>query len=195
MNAGTPRRCAWAERGSAAEREYHDREWGVPCRDDGKLFEFLVLESAQAGLSWRTILHKRAAYRRAFAGFDPARVARFDAARIERLLADPGIVRNRAKIEAAVHNARCFLEVQARYGRFADFLWAYVDGRPQVNRHRRADEVPATTPLAERLSRDLKRLGFRFVGPVVCYAYLQAMGLVNDHTLDCFRHAELARSR
>lgn len=174
--------------------EYHDREWGVPVRDDRELFEFLVLESAQAGLSWYTVLRKREAYRRAFAAFDPDAVARYTEADIERLLGDAGLIRNRAKLEAAVNNARRFLEVQAAHGSFARFLWGFVDGRPIVNHWREPAEVPATTPLSDRLARELKRLGFSFLGSTVLYAHLQATGLVNDHLVGCFRHAEIRDS-
>lgn len=172
--------------------EYHDREWGVPVRDDATQFEFLVLESAQAGLSWYTILRKRAAYRAAFAGFDPVRVARFTPARVEKLMGDAGIVRNRAKIEATISNARQFLAVQREYGNFCDYLWGYVDGRPIVNHWRESREVPATTALSDTIAKDLKRRGFKFLGSTVVYAHLQATGLVNDHLVGCFRHAPLA---
>lgn len=172
--------------------DYHDREWGVPVREDRTLFEFLILEGAQAGLSWATILRKREAYRAAFAGFDPERVARFDEARIAELLADSGIVRNRRKIEAAVGNARAFLAVQEEWGSFAEYIWSFVDGRPIQNRRRKLGEIPATTPLAERISKDLRARGFRFVGPTITYATMQATGIVNDHLLSCFRHPEVA---
>lgn len=185
------RRCAWTR--EPLEVEYHDREWGVPARDDRRLFEFLLLEGAQAGLSWSTILRKREAYRRAFAGFDPRRVARFGSRDMRRLLADPGIVRNRAKLHAAVANARAFLAVQAEHGSFAAYLWAFVEGRPLQGRRRFLRDVPAETPLSRALSADLRRRGFSFVGPTICYAYMQAVGLVNDHTRDCFRHAAVAR--
>ncbi len=173
--------------------EYHDREWGVPARDDRTQFEFLVLESAQAGLSWYTILRKRDAYRAAFAEFDPARVARFTPARVERLMANEGIVRNRAKIEATVNNAKCFLAVQREHGSFSDWLWGFVDGRPVVNRWREPREVPATTLLSDTVAKALKQRGFKFLGSTVVYAHLQATGLVNDHLVGCFRHASLAR--
>ena len=175
--------------------EYHDREWGVPARDERTQFEFLVLESAQAGLSWYTVLRKRDGYRRAFAEFDPGQVARYSQADVERLLGDPGLIRNRAKIEAAVNNAQRFLEVQAAYGSFCDFLWGFVDGKPIVNQWREPAEVPATTALSDRLARELKQLGFRFLGSTVLYAHLQATGLVNDHLVGCFRHGEVAGSR
>ncbi|MGP0030391.1 MAG: DNA-3-methyladenine glycosylase I [Acidimicrobiales bacterium] len=185
---GRPR-CAWAT--GPWNIPYHDAEWGVPVHDDRTHFEFLVLEGAQAGLSWLTVLKKRDAYRRAFAGFDPGRVARFTPARVERLLSDPGIIRNRAKVESTVRNARAFLAVQEEFGSFDDYLWRFVDGRPTVNRWRRLAQVPATTPLSEAVSADLRRRDFRFVGPTVCYSHLQAAGLVNDHLVGCFRYAEL----
>ena len=186
-----PRRCQWAR--EPLDVEYHDREWGVPVRDDRVLFEFLILEGAQAGLSWSTILRKREAYRRAFAAFDPRRVARFGPREARRLLGDAGIVRNRAKIEAAIGNAQAFLAVQAEHGSFADYLWRFVGGRPLQNRWRLPRAVPAETEISRALSEDLRRRGFRFVGPTICYAFMQAVGLVNDHTLDCFRHRPVAR--
>lgn len=184
-------RCPWSEGVSPAYLEYHDSEWGVPVRDDRRQFEFLVLEGAQAGLSWATILHRREGYRRAFAGFDPARVARFTAARQARLLLDPGIIRNRLKIAAAVGNARAFLAVQEEFGSFSDYIWRFVDGRPVQNRWRHPREVPATSAVSDALSRDLKARGFRFVGSTIMYAHLQATGLVNDHLVGCFRHRPL----
>ena len=174
---------------------YHDREWGVPVHDDRTLFEFLVLEGAQAGLSWRTILERREGYRRAFAGFEPRVVAGFDEGDVERLLADPGIVRNRAKVAAAIGNARRFLEVQAEHGTFDRYLWGLAGGRPRQNAFRAPAELPATTPEAEALSRDLRRRGFRFVGPTIVYATMQAVGLVNDHLQSCFRWRELGGGR
>lgn len=179
-------RCAWCGH-DPDYVAYHDREWGVPSTDDRHLFEMLVLEGAQAGLSWLTILKKRAAYRAAFAGFDPARVATFGRDDVERLLGDAGIVRNRAKIEAAIGNARAFRELQARHGRFADWLWGFVDGRPRVNRPRRVGDIPTETPASRALSKALRAAGCRFVGPTICYAYMQAVGLVDDHVADCFR--------
>lgn len=170
---------------------YHDEEWGVPVHDDRLLFEFLVLEGAQAGLSWSTILRKREAYRRAFAGFDPSKVARFDEKRIERLLQDPGIVRNRLKVQAAVTNARAMLEVQREFGSFDAYIWQFVGGKPRRNRWRTLAEIPAQTPEATAMSTDLKRRGFRFVGPTICYAFMQAVGMVNDHLVSCFRYREL----
>jgi DNA-3-methyladenine glycosylase I len=166
---------------------YHDEEWGVPVRDDGVLFEFLILEGAQAGLSWSTILKKRGGYRRAFAGFDAARVARFSPARVERLLADAAIVRHRAKIESTVGNARAFLAVQREHGSFAAYAWGFVGGQPRQNAWRSFGDVPAQTEESKALSRDLLTRGFRFVGPTICYAFMQAVGMVNDHTVDCFR--------
>lgn len=184
-----PPRCPWAV--SQLSIPYHDREWGVPTHDDGRLFEFLVLEGAQAGLSWETILRKREAYRAAFDGFDPAVVARYGRDRVQRLLRDPGIVRNRLKVESAVSNALAFLRVREEFGSFDAFVWRFVDGRPRVNRWRSPEGVPAATPESEVLSRELKRRGFRFVGPTICYAFMQATGLVNDHLTGCFRWREL----
>jgi DNA-3-methyladenine glycosylase I len=183
-------RCEWSV-GDPLLREYHDREWGVPEHDDRALFELLTLEGAQAGLSWLTILRKREGYRRAFAGFDPSAVARLGALDVERLLADPGIVRNRLKVESTVDNAARVLELQAEHGSFDTYLWGFVDGSPVVNRFRRLDELPAETELSRTVSRELRGRGFRFVGPTVCYAFLQAAGLVNDHVVGCFRHAEV----
>jgi DNA-3-methyladenine glycosylase I len=185
------RRCRWAGT-DALMIAYHDKEWGVPARSDRRLFEFLVLEGAQAGLSWSTILKKRKNYRRAFDGFDPAKVARFTARRRARLLQDSGIVRNRAKIAAAVQNARGVLDLQKESGRFSRYIWSFVNGQPIVNRRRSLTKVPAWTPESAALSRDLVRRGFRFVGPTICYAFMQAVGMVNDHQVDCFRHRELA---
>jgi len=172
---------------------YHDEEWGVPSHDDRRLFELLTLEGAQAGLSWNTILNKRQGYREAFAGFDPHTVAQFGSGEIERLLADPGIVRNRLKIESAVSNAGRVLEVQEAFGSFDSYLWRFVNGEPIVGRRSANAELPAETDDSRALSKDLKRRGFRFVGPTVCYAFMQAVGLVDDHTVDCFRFRELAR--
>jgi DNA-3-methyladenine glycosylase I len=184
------KRCAWAR--SPAMVAYHDREWGVPVHDDRVLFEFITLEGAQAGLSWETILAKRDAYRRAFAGFDPAKVARFTAARRARLMQDAGIVRNRLKIESTVTNAAAFLRVQRECGSFDRFLWDFAGGAPFLNRPRSPRQVPARTALSDALGKELKRRGFRFVGTTICYAFLQAVGVVNDHTVDCFRspHAD-----
>ncbi|MDH3320192.1 MAG: DNA-3-methyladenine glycosylase I [Betaproteobacteria bacterium] len=183
------KRCAWAKNPLAVA--YHDREWGVPVRDDRRLFEFLILEGAQAGLAWDTILKKRAAYRKAYLGFDPAKVARFDAKKKRALLADAGIVRNRLKIGASVTNARAFLVVQEEYGSFGRYVWGFVGGKPLVARRRSRREVPARTELSDALSKDLKKRGFRFVGSTIVYAFMQATGMVNDHTLDCFRWKEL----
>lgn len=183
--------CPWCGQ-DPLYRQYHDTEWGVPVHADRTLFEFLILEGAQAGLSWLTVLRKRAHYRRLFADFDAERVARFDAARIEALLQDPGIIRNRLKVQAAVSNAQAFLAVQEAFGSFDRYIWDFVDGRPIVNHFERPDQVPAVTPLAETLSRDLKQRGFRFVGPTIVYAHMQATGMVNDHLVDCPRHAGCA---
>ncbi|MCB1916241.1 MAG: DNA-3-methyladenine glycosylase I [Rhodocyclaceae bacterium] len=184
-------RCGWCGDDPRYVR-YHDEEWGVPVHDERKLFEFLVLEGAQAGLSWITILRKREGYRRAFADFDPAAVAAFSEADAQALLADTGIVRNRAKIQATIGNARAFLELQARYGSFDRFVWDFVDGHPRVNHWRSLAEVPATTAESDALSKALKAAGFKFVGSTICYAHMQATGMVNDHLVSCFRHAELA---
>nr|WP_202966537.1 DNA-3-methyladenine glycosylase I [Isoalcanivorax pacificus] len=173
-------------------RRYHDEEWGVPVHDDQVLFEYLTLEGAQAGLSWITVLRKRERYREVFAGFDPVKVARFTPAKQEKLLQDPGIVRNRLKVESTVSNAKAFLAVQKEFGSFDRYLWGFVDGKPVVNRPRGRGDVPAVTPLAERISKDLKKRGFRFVGPTIIYAYLQAVGVVNDHMIQCPRHAACA---
>jgi DNA-3-methyladenine glycosylase I len=170
---------------------YHDREWGVPVHDDRKLFEFLILEGAQAGLSWSTVLNKRERYRQVFAAFDPAEVARFRPARLERLLVDPGIIRNRLKVQSAVRNAKAALVVQGEFGSLDAYLWSFVEGRPRVNRWRSLAEIPATTEESDVLSKDLKRRGFNFVGSTICYAFMQAVGMVNDHTIDCFRYREL----
>ncbi len=183
--------CPWCGQ-DPLYRQYHDTEWGVPVHADRTLFEFLILEGAQAGLSWLTVLRKRPHYRCLFADFDAEQVARFDAARVETLLQDPGIVRNRLKVQAAVSNAQAFLAVQEVFGSFDRYIWDFVDGRPIVNHFERLDQVPAVTPLAETLSRDLKRRGFRFVGPTIVYAHMQATGMVNDHLVDCPRHAACA---
>jgi DNA-3-methyladenine glycosylase I len=183
--------CPWCGQ-DPLYRRYHDTEWGVPMHDDAVLFEFLVLEGAQAGLSWLTVLRKREHYRQAFEGFDAERVAAFDAARIEVLMQDPGLIRNRLKMASAVSNARAFLEVQARFGSFDRYVWDFVDGRPLVNRFASMAEVPAVTPLAEAISCDLKRRGFRFVGPTIVYAHMQATGMVNDHLVTCPRHVVCA---
>lgn len=181
-------RCTWAEKGDPNYLAYHDTEWGVPVRDDRTQFEFLTLESAQAGLSWATVLKKREHYRRAFAEFDAAKVARFTPARIEKLLTNPGLIRNRLKINSAVTNAQHFLEVQAEFGSFSDYIWSFVDGRPIVNKWRDMKQVPATSPESDALSKDLKRRGFKFVGSTIMYAHMQAVGMVNDHLVGCFRY-------
>jgi DNA-3-methyladenine glycosylase I len=189
--AETPRRCWWGE-GDPLMEAYHDTEWGVPTHDDRKHFEFLVLEGAQAGLSWRTVLHRREGYRRAFAGFDPEKVARFTPARIEKLLNDTGIIRNRQKVTAAVGNARAFLRIKEEMGSFDAFIWQFVGGEPIVNARRTLRQIPAQTRESETLSRELIRRGFRFVGPTIIYSHMQACGLVNDHLVNCFRYPELA---
>ena len=183
---GEKKRCWWALGGDADYQRYHDEEWGRPVHDERRLFELLTLEGAQAGLSWSTILRKRAHYRRVFAGFDPHKVARFDAARAAALMLDPGIVRNRLKIESTINNARAFISVQQQLGSFDRYLWSFVDGRPVVNRPRGRGAVPAHTPLSDRISRDLKQRGFRFVGTTIVYAFLQAVGVVDDHMQGCF---------
>ena len=183
------RRCTWSEGIDPLYERYHDTEWGVPVRDDLKHFEFLLLESAQAGLSWWTILRKRENYRRAFAGFDPAKVARFDGRAVTRLMRDAGIVRNRQKIEAAIGNARAYLEIQEEFGSFDAYVWPFVGGAPIMNRWRVQSDIPATTPESDTLSKDLKKRGFKFVGSTIVYAHMQATGLVNDHLLSCFVRA------
>jgi DNA-3-methyladenine glycosylase I len=183
------RRCPWSEGIDPEYQRYHDTEWGVPVRDDRKHFEFLLLESAQAGLSWWTILRKRENYRRAFADFDPAKIARFDARAVTRLMQDAGIVRNRQKIDAAIANARAFLAVQEEFGSFDAYVWPFVGGAPIMNRWRQQSDVPATTPESDALSKDLKQRGFKFVGSTIVYAHMQATGLVNDHLLRCFVRA------
>ena len=187
-----PKRCGWAGLDDPLYRDYHDREWGTPVHDDRLMFEFLVLEGAQAGLSWGTILRKRENFRRAFEGFDPARVARYDRTKVEALLGDAGIIRNRLKIESAVRNARAFMAVQKEFGTFDSYIWRFVGGRTRVNRWRSLREVPASTIESRSMSKDLISRGFRFVGPTICYAHMQATGLVNDHVISCFRHHELA---
>lgn len=189
MNTETFKRCGWAGNGLMAA--YHDQEWGRPLHDDRALFEFLILEGAQAGLSWSTILNKRDAYRAAFEGFEPARVAGFGPEKVGELLANPGIVRNRLKINAAITNARCFLQTQAEFGSFDAYLWGFVGGKPLVNRFHSMQEIPAETDISRKMSKDLIKRGYRFVGPTICYAFMQAVGLVNDHMVDCFCFAEL----
>jgi DNA-3-methyladenine glycosylase I len=186
-------RCDWAIEDDPQYLAYHDEEWGVPSHDDRNLFELLILEGAQAGLSWSTILRKREGYRQAFGGFDPDRVAAFDRRKIDRLLQDPGIVRNRLKVESAVGNARRVREVRDEFGTLDAYLWQFVGGKPIVGKWRTVRDIPAQTEEARAMSRDLKRRGFRFVGPTICYAFMQATGLVNDHIVTCFRFRELAR--
>jgi DNA-3-methyladenine glycosylase I len=187
-----PIRCGWSV-SDPLLIAYHDAEWGVPVQDDRTLFEFLTLEGAQAGLSWLTILRKREAYRLAFDDFDVARIARYDARRVEKLLANPGIVRNRLKIESTLKNARAFSKVQQEFGSFAQYQWQFIGGEPLDNRHRSPQQVPPRTELSDALSKDLKRRGFSFVGSTILYAYMQAVGMVNDHLLDCFRYPEVQK--
>jgi DNA-3-methyladenine glycosylase I len=182
-------RCGWAREGLSLS--YHDEEWGVPVHDDRTLFEFLILEGAQAGLSWSTILNKRENYRKAFDRFDPKRVAKYDRRKMQQLLRDPGIVRNRLKIAAAVENAKAFLQVQEEFDSFDRYLWQFVGGKPRVNQRKSMRQVPARTPESDAMSKDLKRRGFKFVGSTICYAFMQAVGMVNDHLVDCFRYAAL----
>lgn len=186
-------RCRWAEGVSLDYIRYHDEEWGVPVHDDQTQFEFLVLEGAQAGLSWSTILNKRAGYKKLFADFDPEKVARFTKKRVEKLLLDSAIVRNRLKVESTVSNARAFLKIQEEFGGFSDYIWGFVDGRPIQNNFRKDGDVPATSPESDALSKDLKKRGFRFVGSTIIYAHMQATGLVNDHVTGCFRHKPCAK--
>lgn len=193
MTPASPRRCQWAGT-EPLMLAYHDREWGVPVHDDVKLFELLTLEGAQAGLSWSTILKKRDNYRRAFAGFEPAKVARFNTRSVARLLADPGIVRNRLKVESTISNARAFLRVQEEVGSFDVYIWRFVDGEPRTRRIERLADLPASTATSDRMSKELKQRGFRFVGSTICYAFMQAAGLVNDHEVSCFRHKEVGRA-
>ena len=190
-NLVSQKRCAWVYKEDGLYERYHDMEWGVPVYDDQKIFEFLVLESAQAGLSWYTVLRKRENYRKAFKGFDPVKVSKFTAKDVERLLKDAGIIRNRLKIEAAINNAKRFLEIQKEFGSFAKYIWGFVKGKPVQNRRKDIKELPVMTSEAEALSKDLKIRGFKFLGPTVIYAHMQATGMVNDHTVDCFRHREL----
>jgi len=186
-----PVRCPWVVPAKPDYVAYHDTEWGVPVHDDRTMFEFLTLEAAQAGLSWYTILRRREGYRRAFEGFDPEKVAAFDEARQALLLTDSSIIRNRAKVASAINNARAFLRIRDEFGSFCDYIWRFVDGRPRVNVIRTLSDYPATSPEAERLSRDLRQRGFTFMGPTIVYAHLQATGLVNDHSVDCFRRSEI----
>jgi DNA-3-methyladenine glycosylase I len=185
-------RCTWAGN-DPLYRHYHDCEWGVPCHDERLLFEMLSLEGAQAGLSWITILKKRDNYRQAFDNFDPAKIVRYRTRKIESLMNNPGIVRNRRKIEAVIRNSNAYLELTAQQGAFSDYLWQFVDGIPVTNHWRSLKQVPVSTPQAEAMSKALKNNGFSFVGPTICYAFMQAVGMVNDHTIDCFRHGEISR--
>ena len=186
-------RCTWVGSGNPLMLEYHDREWGVPVHDDRKHFEFLVLEAAQAGLSWAIVLKKREGYRDAFSQFDPGKVARYTQKRIEKLIADPSIIRNRMKIESAVRNARAFLAIQDEFGSFDAYCWRFVDGRPRLNRRKATSEIPATSRESDAFSKDLKQRGFSFVGSTVMYAHMQAVGMVNDHLVGCFRYRETQR--
>jgi len=188
---GMSARCAWAK--TPLDIEYHDLEWGVPVHDDFRLFEFLILEGVQAGLSWHTILQKRARYQAVFDGFDPQKVAVYDASKVASLLDDAGIVRNRLKVAAAICNAQQFLRIQEQFGSFDAYLWGFVDGRPLINCWRSAAEIPAQSLVSDQLSKDLCQRGLKFVGSTICYALMQAVGMVNDHTVDCFRHSALAR--
>ncbi len=184
-------RCEWVPEGDLIYQEYHDSEWGVPVHEDRLLFEFLILEGAQAGLSWSTILKKRENFRAAFDRFDPQKIANYDEGKVASLLANPGIIRNRLKITAAIRNARAFLEVQALYGSFDAYIWQFVEGKPLVNHWKSLTEIPAHTPLSDVMSKDLKQRGFKFVGSTICYAFMQAVGMVNDHTVNCFRYQEI----
>jgi DNA-3-methyladenine glycosylase I len=186
-------RCAWANNELATR--YHDEEWGVPLHDDRGLFEFLILEGAQAGLSWNTILNKRDNYRKAFEGFDPERVALYNRRKVQQLLGDPGIVRNKLKIASAVENAKAFLRVQEEFGSFDAYIWQFVGGKPRVNSPKSFKQVPARTAESDAMSKDLKRRGFNFVGSTICYAFMQAVGMVNDHVVECFRYKTLSRRR
>ena len=186
------KRCGWVGESNPLMLDYHDREWGVPVHDDDKHFEFLVLEGAQAGLNWSIILNKREGYRRAFSEFDPSKVARYTEKRVQKLLLDPGIIRNRQKIESAIRNARAFLAVQEEFGTFDAYAWRFVDGHAKVNRWRAMKQIPATSPESDAFSKDLKRRGFGFVGSTIIYAHMQAVGMVNDHLVDCFRYREVA---
>ena len=189
MSEASIKRCGWTGNDPLYQR-YHDEEWGVPCFDDRTLFEFLILEGAQAGLSWITILRKRDHYRKVFDQFDAEKIAGYGEEKVAALLADPGIVRNRLKVNSAISNARLFLEIQSELGSFSDFIWKFVDGEPIQNHWRSPEDVPVTTAESDAMSRELKKRGFKFVGGTICYAYMQAVGMVNDHTVDCFRHGE-----
>ncbi len=185
------KRCAWAENKDKHYQNYHDTEWGVPVYNDQKLFEFIVLESAQAGLSWQTILNKREGYRRAFKNFDPKKVAKMTAGEEAKLLLDPSIVRNRLKIRATITNAAAFLKIQKEFGSFSDYMWSWVKHKPRNEKRKEPKDIPAVSPLAVAMAKDLKKRGFKFLGPTVWYAHMQAVGMVNDHTTDCFRHQEV----
>ena len=195
MTSAQQKRCSWVNVDNVLMREYHDREWGVPTHDDRKHFEFLILEAAQAGLSWSIVLNKREGYRRAFSEFDPEKVARYSKARIDKLVADPSIIRNRMKIEAAVKNAHALLAVQEEFGSFDKYCWRFVDGKPRQNRWKSLRELPAKTSESDAFSKDLKQRGFSFVGSTVIYAHMQAVGMVNDHLVDCFRYRPIQRGR
>lgn len=186
-----PERCQWVDLRKPDYVAYHDCEWGVPIHDDHKMFEFLMLESAQAGLSWYTVLKKRENYRHIFDGFDPKKIARYDDYKVEQLLQNPGIIRNRLKIEAAINNARCYLELLEKEGSFAEYLWQFIGGTPRINKPRKISDYTATTPESDRMSQALKSWGFKFVGPTICYAHMQATGMVNDHLLGCYRRNEI----
>jgi DNA-3-methyladenine glycosylase I len=188
------KRCTWVSMDNPLMVQYHDLEWGVPVHDDRKHFEFLVLEAAQAGLNWSIVLNKREGYRRAFSQFEPAKVARYTDARVEKLTLDPAIIRNRMKIKAAIQNARALLAVQKELGSFDAYCWQFVDGKPKLNRRRAMGEIPATSPESDAFSKDLKRRGFSFVGSTIMYAHMQAVGMVNDHLVDCFRYDEIRRA-
>lgn len=184
------KRCPWAER-DPLERDYHDYEWGVPVHNDQHLFEMLILEGAQAGLSWTTVLRKRDTYRQALGDFDPLRIAQYDQQKIETLLSNPGIIRNRQKIQSTIINARAFLEIQQQWGSFDAYIWSFVDGKPIRNAWRSFEEIPATHKVSDAMSKELKKRGFKFVGPTICYAFMQAVGMVNDHLVGCFRYSEI----
>ena len=188
------RRCQWAEFDPLSQ-EYHDKEWGVPVHNDRKLFEFIVLEGMQADLSWLTILKKRGNFRKAFANFDPKRIARFDKRKVKELLNNPGIIRNRLKIGAAIENAKAFLAIQKEFGSFDKYMWQFVNGKPKINTWKTMRDLPARTPESDAMSEDLKKRGFRFVGSTICYAHMQAVGMVNDHITDCFRYKEVMKRR
>lgn len=193
MTGKQPGRCAWAEGSSPLMVKYHDREWGMPVHSDRKLFEFLILEGAQAGLSWKTILDRRGNYRRAFDSFDARKIAEYTRKDVNRLLKDSGIIRNHLKIEATIENAKRFLQVKKELGSFDEYIWQFVGGKPKRNKFKKLSELPAQTQESQTMSRDLKKRGFRFVGPTICYAFMQAVGMVNDHTTHCFRYREINR--